>query len=70
MIAEKIYSVVAAIGDLAGKVPNDAWEVLSCARRELRDAAEQAATMESDTPVDVLNGRHAQGCIADGGANG
>lgn len=53
MIAEKIYSVVAAITDLAGRVPNEAWEVLSCVQRELRDAAEQAQALETHTAVDT-----------------
>ena len=46
MIAEKITSCVAKLGDLAGKVSPEVRETLSCVRRELRDAAEQAEAME------------------------
>ncbi|MDR2055633.1 MAG: hypothetical protein LBQ10_07185 [Desulfovibrio sp.] len=47
MIAEKINSVVAVLGDLGGHVPSEVWHILSCARKELRDAAEQAKEMEA-----------------------
>lgn len=46
MIAEKIRNATAALGVLAGQVPEEAWGLLRCVRAELLDAADSAEVME------------------------
>jgi hypothetical protein len=55
MIAEKITSAVAALGELAGKVTPEAWETVSAARRVLRGAADQVEAVEEHITMDMLN---------------
>jgi hypothetical protein len=56
MIAEKINSAAAALGELAGKVTPEVWETLSGVRRVLFGAAEQTEAMEEHITMDMLNG--------------
>jgi len=56
MISEKIKGAIVAINGLAGKVPTEAWEILSCAQRELKDAADQARRIENRVTLTDLEG--------------
>jgi hypothetical protein len=47
VIAEKIRSVRAAIGGMAGRVSPQAWEELRAVGRELADAEEMAGNLEA-----------------------
>jgi hypothetical protein len=70
MIAEKITGALAVLGDLAGRVTPEVWEVLHCALRELRDAADQAGVLEGRVTADTLNCRIAQDAAEAEGAKG
>ena len=47
MLSDKIRSVHAGLGALAGAVSESAWETLQAARVELADAAEVAMILET-----------------------
>ena len=56
MIAEKITNAVAMLGECAGRVPPDVWDIVSNSRRVLLDAAEQAEAMESCLTNEMIAG--------------
>jgi hypothetical protein len=70
MIAEKITGALAALGDLAGRVTPEVWEVLHCALRELRDAADQTKALEDRVTAETLNCGIAQNAEDAEGAKG
>jgi len=47
MLKAKIENVAARLGELAGRVDEETWDVLRNARAELKDAAEQAGNLET-----------------------
>jgi hypothetical protein len=50
MLHEEIDTVYLALGALAGKIPQEEWEVVRLCRRNLLAAGEVAKQMESWTP--------------------
>lgn len=46
MLSRKIETVRAALGDLAGKIGPEEWDVVSACRRVLEDVQERAGEME------------------------
>jgi hypothetical protein len=72
MISEKITGACAALGELAGQVTPEVWDTLHCVRRELVDAADQAAAVEECLTMDMINDfatKH-KAASAEGIANG
>ena len=66
MIPEKITDAAAMLGELAGRVPPDAWDIVSNTRRVLLDAAEQAEAMESCLTNEMIAGFAEQGKASHG----
>ena len=67
MIAEKVITVIAALGECAGRVSPEVWEILSSSRRTLRDAAEQAEALESNLTNELIAGfTQKKECIPNG----
>ena len=66
MLSDDITSVQVALGELAGRVGEEDWKLVSVARKNLASLAEQVQTMEGAlVPGDA--GR-AGGLAAEGGA--
>lgn len=46
MLHEKIRNISARLGELAGRLPEEDYEIIRLARLNLEDAAESAAALE------------------------
>ena len=66
MIPEKITNAVAMLGEVPGRIPPDAWDVVNCARRELLDAAQQAEAGESCLTNEMIAGFAEKGKASNG----